>query len=95
MAAHWGSGEKASADMMSLDASLHLWGARVGPRGTCSFSVKWTPKRFCGPRPRRDAAHCLRWVMWRQFCSRGTALTLPRTATLRGIDKAYYSVIAE
>ncbi len=32
LAAHWGSGEKASADMMSLDASRHLWSARVDPR---------------------------------------------------------------
>jgi TnpA family transposase len=28
----WGSGEKASSDMMSLDASRHLWNARVDPR---------------------------------------------------------------
>ncbi|QNK67157.1 Tn3 family transposase [Variovorax sp. PAMC26660] len=32
MAAHWGSGEKASSDMMALDASRHLWNARVDPR---------------------------------------------------------------
>lgn len=32
LAAHLGSGEKASADMMSLDASRHLWSARVDPR---------------------------------------------------------------
>jgi hypothetical protein len=32
LAVHWGSGEKASADMMSLDASRHLWSARVDPR---------------------------------------------------------------
>lgn len=28
----WGSGAKASSDMMSLDASRHLWNARVDPR---------------------------------------------------------------
>jgi len=28
----WGSGEKASADMMALDASQHLYNARVDPR---------------------------------------------------------------
>lgn len=28
----WGTGESASADMMSLDASKHLWYARVDPR---------------------------------------------------------------
>ncbi|MFA7269579.1 MAG: Tn3 family transposase [Sterolibacterium sp.] len=28
----WGTGESASADMMSLDASKHLWNARVDPR---------------------------------------------------------------
>ncbi len=32
IAAHWGTGEKASADMMSVDASRHLWNARVDPR---------------------------------------------------------------
>ncbi len=32
LAIHWGRGEKASADMMSLDASRHLWSARVDPR---------------------------------------------------------------
>lgn len=32
IAALWGSGEKASADMMSVDASRHLWSARVDPR---------------------------------------------------------------
>jgi len=32
IAAHWGNGEKASADMMSVDASRHLWNARVDPR---------------------------------------------------------------
>ena len=32
IAAHWGSGEKASADMMSVDVSRHLWSARVDPR---------------------------------------------------------------
>ena len=32
IAAQWGSGEKASADMMALDASGHLWNARVDPR---------------------------------------------------------------
>ena len=28
----WGSGDKASADMMALDASRHLYNARVDPR---------------------------------------------------------------
>ena len=28
----WGDGDKASADMMFLDASQHLWNARVDPR---------------------------------------------------------------
>ena len=28
----WGDGERASADMMSLDASRHLWSARIDPR---------------------------------------------------------------
>jgi len=28
----WGSGEKASADMMALDASRHLYSARIDPR---------------------------------------------------------------
>jgi TnpA family transposase len=32
MAAHWGGGDKASADMMSLEASRHLWSARTDPR---------------------------------------------------------------
>ena len=32
MAAHWGDGGKASADMMSLEASRHLWSARTDPR---------------------------------------------------------------
>lgn len=32
IAAHWGSGTTASSDMMSLDASRHLWTARVDPR---------------------------------------------------------------
>lgn len=32
LAALWGAGDKASSDMMSLDASQHLWNARVDPR---------------------------------------------------------------
>jgi TnpA family transposase len=32
VAAHWGTGQKASADMMALDVSRHLWTARVDPR---------------------------------------------------------------
>lgn len=32
LAALWGPGDKASADMMSLEASEHLWNARVDPR---------------------------------------------------------------
>jgi len=32
IASQWGSGQKASSDMMSLDASQHLWNARVDPR---------------------------------------------------------------
>ncbi|MBT2303890.1 Tn3 family transposase [Variovorax paradoxus] len=32
LATLWGPGDKASADMMSLDASQHLWNARVDPR---------------------------------------------------------------
>jgi len=32
VATHWGTGKKASADMMSLDVSRHLWIARVDPR---------------------------------------------------------------
>lgn len=32
IAALWGDGNKASADMMSLDASRHLWNACVDPR---------------------------------------------------------------
>lgn len=32
IAALWGDGDKASADMMSLDASRYLWNARVDPR---------------------------------------------------------------
>jgi len=32
LSAHRGNGEKASADMMSLDASPHLWSARLDPR---------------------------------------------------------------
>jgi hypothetical protein len=32
IAALWGDGDKASADMMSLDASRHLWNARIDPR---------------------------------------------------------------
>jgi TnpA family transposase len=32
LAALWGDGDKASADMLSLDASRHLWSARVDPR---------------------------------------------------------------
>jgi hypothetical protein len=34
IAALWGDGDKASADMMSLDVSRHLWNARVDPRRT-------------------------------------------------------------
>jgi hypothetical protein len=32
IAAHWGSGEKASSDMMAIDASAHLYNSRVDPR---------------------------------------------------------------
>ncbi|NML17305.1 Tn3 family transposase [Azohydromonas caseinilytica] len=32
LAALWGNGDKASADMLALDASRHLWSARVDPR---------------------------------------------------------------
>src|SRR3546814_20082808 len=32
VAALWGSGVAASADMMSLDATRHLWTARIEPR---------------------------------------------------------------
>jgi hypothetical protein len=32
VAAHWGTGQKASADMMSLDVSRRLWTARADPR---------------------------------------------------------------
>jgi TnpA family transposase len=32
LAAQWGPGDKASADMMSLEAFEHLWNARVDPR---------------------------------------------------------------
>lgn len=32
IAAHWGDGSWASADMMSLDTSRHLWRARMDPR---------------------------------------------------------------
>jgi hypothetical protein len=32
IAEHWGDGAKASADMMSLEASRHLWSARTDPR---------------------------------------------------------------
>lgn len=32
IAAHWGDGDKGSADMMALDASRHLWTSRVDPR---------------------------------------------------------------
>jgi hypothetical protein len=32
LAALWGRGDKASADMLALDASRHLWSARVDPR---------------------------------------------------------------
>lgn len=32
IARHWGSGVLASADMMSLDATRHLWTARIEPR---------------------------------------------------------------
>jgi TnpA family transposase len=32
IAACWGAGDRASSDMMSLDASKHLWNARVDPR---------------------------------------------------------------
>ena len=32
IAALWGDGDKASADMMSLDVSRNLWNARVDPR---------------------------------------------------------------
>jgi TnpA family transposase len=32
IAEHWGKGDKASADMMSLDASKHLFNARIDPR---------------------------------------------------------------
>ncbi len=32
LAALWGDGDKASSDMLALDASRHLWNARVDPR---------------------------------------------------------------
>jgi TnpA family transposase len=32
LAALWGEGDKASSDMLALDASRHLWNARVDPR---------------------------------------------------------------
>lgn len=32
IAMHWGDGAKGSADMMSLEASRHLWSARTDPR---------------------------------------------------------------
>lgn len=32
LAALWGEGNKASSDMLALDASRHLWNARVDPR---------------------------------------------------------------
>jgi hypothetical protein len=32
LACHWGPGTSASADMMSLDATRHLWMARIEPR---------------------------------------------------------------
>jgi hypothetical protein len=32
LAAHWGDGPKGSADMMSLEATRHLWSARTDPR---------------------------------------------------------------
>jgi len=32
ISAHWGDGAKGSADMMSLEASRHLWSARTDPR---------------------------------------------------------------
>ena len=32
LAGHWGDGAKGSADMMSLEATRHLWSARTDPR---------------------------------------------------------------
>ena len=40
VAALGGDGDKASADMVSLDASRHLWNARVDPRRqTCAAGL--------------------------------------------------------
>lgn len=49
VARRWGTGNQASADMMSLDATRHLWNARTEPRrgakaiGTYSHVLKEWP----------------------------------------------------
>jgi hypothetical protein len=44
---HWGSGYAASSDLMSLDASKHLYTARVDP-GLPLISVPEVPVGFLG-----------------------------------------------
>jgi hypothetical protein len=60
--AHWGAGAKGSADMMSLEATRHLWSARTDPRRrTYAPRRPWWP-RSGRPRSSRTAAICqLRW----------------------------------
>ena len=49
IAAHWGTGEKASADMMSVDASAPPWNARViragAPSAAGLYTTGWTVLR--------------------------------------------------
>ena len=47
IAALWGNGDKASADMMSLDVSRHLWNARVDPRRRTYAAGLCTHVRDC------------------------------------------------
>ncbi len=45
IAALWGDGAKGSADMMAIDASRHLWTARVDPRRRTYAAVLYTHMR--------------------------------------------------
>ena len=47
IAALWGDGAKGSADMMAINASRHLWTARVGPRRRTYAAGLYTHVREC------------------------------------------------
>ena len=73
----WGSGAKASSDMMSLDASRHLYNARVDPRRrTHAVGVYPTAQRH----RTGNRAHEERWQVTAQLVERGGRRCLPRAA---------------